>query len=425
MIEHISSWLQAYGLSEAYVLWIARGFALSLIILLSVLANLIAKRVILRGVSAVVKRSKYKWDDKFLDRNVFGRLSHIAPALVIYLLTPVALASSDVAAEGDLTLTLVDYIKRFSLIYMLAMAVLSMDSFFNASLDIYRTFDISKHVPIKSFIQVAKLFLYFVGVIFAIALLVGQSPLKLIAGLGAMTAVLMLVFKDPILGFVAGIQLTTNKMVARGDWIEMPRFGVDGDVEEVALTTVKVRNFDKTVSTIPTYALISDSFKNWRGMSESGGRRIKRAINLDLGSIKFCDEEMLERFSKIEFIEEYLKKKRREISEHNEAKGAAADALANGRRLTNVGTFRAYVEAYLRNQEMISQELTFLVRQLKPTEKGLPIEIYVFCKDKRWVPYEAVQADIFDHLLAVVPEFDLKVFQNPSGGDFRGLARPR
>ena len=420
MIEQISQWLLANGLNESYVLWIARGVAVALIILFSILANLVAKRVILRGVKAVVKRSKYKWDDKFLDRNVFGRLSHIAPALVIYMLTPVALASS---GESDLTLTLIDYVKRFSLIYMLVVALLALDSFFNATLDIYRTFDISKHIPIKSFIQVAKLFLYFLGIIFAIALLVGQSPLKLIAGLGAMTAVLMLVFKDPILGFVAGIQLTTNKMVARGDWIEVPKYGVDGDVEEVALTTVKVRNFDNTVSTIPTYALISESFKNWRGMTESGGRRIKRAIHFDIGSIRFCDEDMLERFSKIQFISEYLNKKRKEVAEHNKAKQVDNSALANGRRLTNIGTFRAYIEAYLRNQEMITQELTFLVRQLKPTEKGLPIEIYVFCKDKRWAPYEAIQADIFDHLLAVIPEFDLKVFQNPTGGDFRSLAK--
>jgi miniconductance mechanosensitive channel len=424
MIEQISELLRSRGLDESSVVWISQCIAISAIIILSIVANFIAKSVILRGVKAIVKKSKYKWDDKFLDRNVFGRLSHIAPALVIYLLTPMALASASGGdAEGGLTSTLIDYIERGSMIYMLVMAVLALDSFFNAVIDIYRTFDISKHIPIKSFIQVAKLILYFLGVILAIALVVGQSPLKLIAGLGAMTAVLMLVFKDPIMGFVAGIQLTTNKMVARGDWIEMPKFGVDGDVEEVALTTVKVRNFDKTVSTIPTYALISDSFKNWRGMSESGGRRIKRAIHLDISSIKFCDEEMLERFAKIQHITGYLDKKRKEVSEHNEQNQVDNAALANGRRLTNVGTFRAYIEAYLRNQEMITQELTFLVRQLKPTETGLPIEIYVFCKDKRWVPYEAIQADIFDHLLAVAPEFDLRVFQNPTGADFRNLVK--
>lgn len=424
MIDYITELLRSKGLDGPSVVWISQSIAVSVIVILSIVANFIAKGVILRGVKAIVKKSKYKWDDKFLDRNVFGRLSHIAPALVIYILTPVVLVSaSEGSSASELTETLIDYVRRASMIYMLIVAVLAIDSFFNAVIDIYRTFDISKHIPIKSFIQVAKIALYFLGVIFAIALIVGQSPLKLIAGLGAMTAVLMLVFKDPILGFVAGVQLTTNKMVARGDWIEMPKFGVDGDVEEVALTTVKVRNFDNTVSTIPTYALISDSFKNWRGMSESGGRRIKRAINLDIGSIKFCNDEMLDRFSKIQYIADYLDKKRREVAEHNEKKQANDSALANGRRLTNIGTFRAYIEAYLRNQEMITQELTFLVRQLKPTEMGLPIEIYVFCKDKRWVPYEAIQADIFDHLLAVAPEFDLRVFQNPTGSDLRRLVK--
>ncbi len=424
MIDYITELLRSRGLDGPSVAWISQGIAVSVIVILSIVANFIAKGVILRGVKAIVKKSKYKWDDKFLDRNVFGRLSHIAPALVIYILTPVVLVSaSEGSSASELTETLIDYVRRASMIYMLIVAVLAIDSFFNAVIDIYRTFDISKHIPIKSFIQVAKIALYFLGVIFAIALIVGQSPLKLIAGLGAMTAVLMLVFKDPILGFVAGVQLTTNKMVARGDWIEMPKFGVDGDVEEVALTTVKVRNFDNTVSTIPTYALISDSFKNWQGMSESGGRRIKRAINIDIGTVRFCDAEMLERFAKIQYIADYLEKKRKEVAKHNEQNGVDDSAPANGRRLTNIGTFRAYIEAYLRNQEMITQELTFLVRQLKPTEKGLPIEIYVFCKDKRWVPYEAIQADIFDHLLAVAPEFDLRVFQNPTGGDLRGLVK--
>ena len=417
MIDEISELLTGWGFHAPPGGWLAHCFAISVVVIMAVIANVIAKRVILRAVKAIIKRSKYKWDDVFLERNVFGRFSHIAPALVIYILAPLVIASGD---DGFLE-TLIDYVKRGSLIYMLLVAVLAIDSFFNATIDIYRTFDISKHIPIKSFVQVAKIILYFLCVMFVIALVVGQSPLKLIAGLGALTAVMMLVFKDPILGFVAGIQLTTNKMVARGDWIEMPRFGVDGDVEEVALTTVKVRNFDKTVSTIPTYALISDSFKNWRGMTESGGRRIKRAIHLDIGSIKFCDEEMLNRFAKIQFISEYIEKKRKEVAEFNESKKADNSLLANGRRLTNVGTFRAYIEAYLRHHEMITQELTFLIRQLKPSETGLPIEIYVFCKDKRWVPYEAIQADIFDHLLAVAREFDLKVFQNPTGGDFQAL----
>jgi miniconductance mechanosensitive channel len=220
---------------------------------------------------------------------------------------------------------------------------------------------------------------------------------------------------------VAGIQLAANKMVSVGDWIEMPKYGADGDVLEVALTTVKVQNWDKTITTIPTYALISESFKNWRGMAESGGRRIKRAVNFDMSSIRFCDEEMLGRFEKIQYIAEYIEQKKKQLEAFNQAAKVDNASLANGRRMTNIGTFRAYVVAYLRHHPMINQQMTFLVRHLPPTQYGLPIEIYVFSKDQVWANYEAIQADIFDHILAVVPEFDLRVYQNPTGADFRKL----
>ncbi|MGB7453231.1 MAG: mechanosensitive ion channel domain-containing protein, partial [Lysobacterales bacterium] len=241
------------------------------------------------------------------------------------------------------------------------------------------------------------------------------------SGIGALTAVLMLIFRDAILGFVAGIQLAANKMISNGDWIEMPKYGADGDVMEVTLTTVKVQNWDKTITTIPTYALISESFKNWRGMQDSGGRRIKRSINIDMNSIRFCNEEMLNRFGKIQYISEYIDTKKHELEAFNKATKVDNASLANGRRMTNVGTFRAYVEAYLQNHPMINLQMTFLVRQLQPTEYGLPIEIYVFSKDQVWANYETIQADIFDHILAVIPEFDLRVYQNPTGSDFRGL----
>ncbi len=233
-------------------------------------------------------------------------------------------------------------------------------------------------------------------------------------------------FKDPILGFVGGIQLSANKMVAIGDWIEMPSHNADGDVTEVALTTVKVRNWDKTITTIPTYDLITSSFKNWRGMQETGGRRMKRSVNIDINTIQLCDEEMLARFSKIQFIREYIDRMKAKVAEYNKEHKVDDSSLVNGQRMTNVGTFRAYVVAYLHNHPSINQELTFLVRQLAPGEGGLPIEIYVFINDTEWVGYEAVQADIFDHILAVVPQFDLRVFQNPTGVDFRaGLQTPR
>lgn len=231
----------------------------------------------------------------------------------------------------------------------------------------------------------------------------------------------MFIFKDAILGFVAGIQLSANRMVANGDWIEMPKYGANGDIIEIALTTVKVQNWDKTITTIPTYALITESFKNWRGMSESGGRRIKRSISIDMNTIQFCTEEMLQRFSKIQYIADYIEKTKLALQESNKLEQVDNSSLVNGIRMTNIGTFRAYVKAYLMSHPMINQEMTFLVRQLAPTEHGLPIEIYVFSKDQDWANYENIQADIFDHILAVVPEFDLRVFQDPSGMDFSKL----
>jgi len=236
-----------------------------------------------------------------------------------------------------------------------------------------------------------------------------------------MAAVLMLVFKDPILGFVAGIQLSSNKMVGIGDWVEIPQHQADGDILEIGLTTVKVRNFDNTITTVPTQSLINDSFKNWRGMQESAGRRIKRSINIDINSIRFCDEAMLTRYSRIQYITDYLQSKQNEIEEHNQQQKLDLSSLANGRRLTNVGTFRAYIQAYLEKHPQINQNLTLLVRQLEPSNNGLPIQIYVFSKEKNWVKYESIQADIFDHLIAVAEEFDLRIFQQPSGTDFQSL----
>ncbi len=410
MIETLVNLLQGTGLPEEYVDMTARIIGFLAVILIALAANLVAKGLIVRFIRSVIKKTRNEWDDIFVKRGVFMKLSQLAPAIVIYSMAPVVFEGNE---------SLIGFVDKLARLYMVVIGLLFLDSVLNAGLEVYNRFNIARHVPLRSFIQVAKILLYFVGVLFMISLVVNQSPLKLMAGLGAMTAVIMLIFKDPILGFVAGIQLSTNKMLAIGDWIEMPKHGVDGDVIEVALTTVKVQNFDKTITTVPTYAFISDSFKNWRGMSESGGRRIKRSISIDMASIQFCNEEMIQRFSRIKYIREYVQKKLEELQEFNQDKDLDLTNLVNGRRLTNIGTFRAYVEAYLKNHPLISKELTFLVRQLKPTETGLPIEIYVFCTDKRWVHYEGNMADIFDHLLAVIPEFDLRVFQSPSGNDVR------
>ncbi len=287
--------------------------------------------------------------------------------------------------------------------------------------DIYSSSELSASRPIGGYLGAAKIVLYVIGAIFLISVLTGQSPWGILSVLGGLTAVILLIFKDTILGFVASIQISAHDMVRIGDWIEMPKYGADGDVIDVSINTIKVQNWDKTISTIPTYAMVSDAFKNWRGMKESDGRRIKRAVCIDMSSICFCTKEMLARFRKIALLRDYLDMKDREIAEHNARLGIDDSVLVNGRRQTNIGVFRAYITNYLRNHPMINQDMTFLIRHLPPSSEGLPVEIYVFCRDKVWANYEAVQADVFDHILAVVQEFDLRVFQYPSGFDLRQM----
>jgi len=412
MLELLQNWLLGHGVNESLTFYAARTVAVLVVLFLSATANFVAKRYILSAITHIISRSKSKWDDAVLQQRTLNRLAHLAPALVIYIFTPIALEGLDFA---------IALIRGTLQIYMLVILMLVLDSLLNTVEVIYRGFRAAKEIPIKGFIQVLKLVLYFLTTIFIISILLNKTPVYLLSGVGALAAVMMLVFRDSILGFVAGIQLAANKMVSVGDWIEMPRYGADGDVLEVALTTVKVQNWDKTITTIPTYALISESFRNWRGMSDSGGRRIKRSVSIDMSSIRFCDEEMLERFSKIQYISAYIEKKKHELEAFNREERVDMASLVNGRRMTNIGTFRAYVQAYLQNHPAINLDMTFLIRQLPPSENGLPIEIYVFSKDKVWANYEAIQADIFDHVLAVVSEFDLRVYQNPTGADFQAL----
>lgn len=413
MLELLQAWLQSHGIGEGFTFYLARAVLATAVLILSITVSFIAKRYVLSTLTYIISASKPKWDDAILRQGALNRLVYLAPALVIYVLTPFALEGME---------TTIALIRGSTQICMIIIMMLVLDSILNTVEEIYRGFRAAKEIPIKGFIQITKIALYFLSAIFVVSVLLNKTPLFLLSGIGALTAVLMLVFKDAILGFVAGIQLSANRMVAHGDWIEMPKYGADGDVLEVTLTTVKVQNWDKTITTIPTYALISESFKNWRGMQQSGGRRIKRAVNIDMNSIRFCDEEMLERFGKIQYISDYIDTKKAELEAFNKAGNVDNASLANGRRMTNVGTFRAYVVAYLQNHPMINTEMTFLVRQLKPTEFGLPIEIYVFSKDQVWANYEAIQADIFDHILAVMPEFDLRIYQNPTGNDFSSLA---
>ena len=398
-------------LVEIWAPWVSRWLVTFLILVLAWLMNHLAKGFMLRFLRFCIKNSKTQWDDKLVQRNLFHRLSHLAPIIVISFFLPQIWVGHPTA---------VGLIDAFSQIYTMLVVLLVVQALLDAFHDVYRTFEWSKQVPIYSFIQAIKLIVYMVGAVFIVAKLMGKDPSVIFGSLGALTAVLMLVFKDSILGFAAGIHLTTNKMLSLGDWLEMPKYGADGDVIEIGLTTVKVQNFDKTITTIPTYTLISDAFKNWRGMSESPGRRIKRSILIDLHSIRFCDEALLESLASIQAISGYIREKQKEVQAFNQQLDTGgSDHPANGRRLTNIGTFRAYLVAFLRQHPLINQEMTLLVRQLEPTPRGLPLQIYVFSSDKRWVEYEGIVSDLFDHILSVMKEFDLRAYQEPSGFDFR------
>ncbi len=384
------------------------GITLSIIsiIIIAVCAQLITRLIITRIVHHFVKKTKTEWDDYLLKRKVFSALAHIPSALIIY----------SVSSFSDLdTITLL--LKGFAQIYFVVIFSLIFIRFANSVNDIYQTTSYASTRPIKGYVQLLQILIICISLIYVIAILIGKSPMTLFAGLSAMAAVLILVFKDTILGFVASIQLSANKMLKPGDWIEMPSHNADGTVIDITLNTVKVQNWDKTITTIPTYALVSESFNNWAGMEESGGRRIKRSINIDMRSIRFCDDELMERLSHFYLLKDYLRDKQEEIDTHNKKLKLEDKDVFNGRKQTNLGIFRQYLKAYLQQNPNIHQNMTFLVRHLQPTEKGLPIEIYVFSKDQRWAYYESIQADIFDHIIAMLPQFDLKVFQSPSGYD--------
>ena len=413
MLERIVQIIESLGVNSEAASIGGLAAAFFLVMILAVIAFFIAKKVLLRIVSSIVKRTGTTWDDRLLDNRFFFWIAHLAPGIMIYLLTPVALEAAE---------KLIAVVQGSCQIYMIVVGLLALESLLNAGLDIYNSYSISSPVHLKSFIQVAKILLYVVALVVILATVLGKSPTYLLSGMGVIASVLMLVFKDSILGFVAGIQLSANQMLSRGDWIEMPSHGADGDVIDIALTTVKVQNWDKTITSIPTYSLISDSFKNWRGMSESGGRRIKRAVHIDMQTIRLCTPAMLKRFSEITYIAEYIQEKQAEVVSWNRERQVDKSDRINARHLTNVGTFRAYVLAYLKHHPGISQNMTLLVRQLAPANNGLPIEVYWFTTDTRWAYYEDIQADIFDHILAIAQEFDLRVYQNPSGSDFQELA---
>ncbi len=390
--------------------------ALSGILVLLVAGYLL--RVLAHGflqtvLGRIIRKSRIEWDDALLDEGVMRRLSHLAPALLVYWLAPVVLADYPWLTEAA---------EKFVGLYIVVIVLMVLDAFLNAVARIARSRPRVRRIPIRGFIQAVKLVLLIFGVVLMLSIAFGQAPGYFLSGLGALTAILLLIFKDAILGLVAGVQVSVNNIVQVGDWISMPNHGADGTVIDVTLTTVKVQNWDKTITNIPSYAMISESLTNWRGMQESGGRRIKRAIYLDMQSIGFLDDALHERLHGIALLQTYLDGKETELEEDRTRRGLEKGQEGlNGRRLTNLGTFRAYCAAYLRSRSDIRQDMTFLVRQLDPTPQGLPLEIYVFTNDTEWAPYEGIQSDIFEHLLASVPEFGLRVFQQPSGQDVQAL----
>ena len=360
----------------------------------------------------LAQHTHYQWDSLLLKRKVVHHLVHTIPGILVYALLPLAF----IRGKGLLLLS-----QKICAVYIVFALLLAINGFILVFLDMYNMRQVNKNRPIKGFMQVLQVLLFFIGGIVIIAILIGKSPASLFAGLGASAAILMLVFKDTILGFVAGIQLSANDMLRPGDWITMEKYGANGTVIEVTLNAVKVKNFDNTITTIPPYALVSDAFQNWRGMSESPGRRIKRSINIDMNSVHFCTPEMLEKFRKISLITDYIDGKEQELDEYNEEHHIDSSIWVNGRRQTNLGVFRAYLVRYLRSLPEVSKELVCMVRHLQPTDTGIPIELYCFSSNKVWVEYEGIQADIFDHVLAVIPEFGLSVFQNVSGADLKNI----
>jgi miniconductance mechanosensitive channel len=399
-LENIQSWLPE-------LLWLAA------LVIAAVASDLVIRPGLLAVVNRLTSHTASDWDDALKRHNVFKRVSHVIPALVVYW--GIGIDTGDEALSFPPQL--VDVTRNVALAYVALTLTLAIAAALSAGNEIYETRPIARDRPLKGIVQVLQIVVYVVGAVVVIASLIDKSPVILLSGFGAMTAVLLLVFKDTILGLVASLQLTANDMVRVGDWIEMPAYGADGDVIEVALHTVKVQNFDKTITTIPTYKLIAESFKNWRGMSESGGRRIKRAIQIDQSSIRFLTDAEIEHLRSFELLREHFETKRRELEEAAESLGAAGQFAGNRRRLTNVGVFRAYVKNYLRARPELNPDMTSLVRQLKPGPEGLPIEIYCFTRTTEWLAFEDVQSDIFDHILAILPEFGMRLFQRPTGAD--------
>jgi miniconductance mechanosensitive channel len=412
ILERLASLLDRLGL-ENVPPSMARLVLAGLVALACWLLYLVTRRIVVRALRLIAGRTRVTWDDVLFRQGVFERLSLLAPAVVVYNSATVLFPREGEEAGVEL-------VQRLASVWMVVIAAQTASRLFDAFGAYAREQPATRDKPIRSYLQVAKILIWMAAGITSVAVLMDRSPVAILTGLGAATAILLLVFRDSILGLLASVQISGYDLVRVGEWIEVPAYGADGEVVDISLHTVRVRNWDKTVVVLPTTALLTEGFKNWRGMTESGGRRIKRSVAIDMGTVRFLEPHELERLSQVGILGPYLERKQQEIADWNRAV-PEGDQLRR-RRLTNLGTFRAYVEAYLRHHPEIHQEMTFLVRQLAPGSEGLPIEIYVFSKEQRWAFYEGIVSDVFDHLLAVLPAFGLGAFQQPSGSDLRSVA---
>ena len=404
----IQSWVDSFGLSPAIGVAASNVVFIVLAVAIAIAAYMVVRLLYNLFTKKVVARTATHWDDYIFGHKLFSRLLYYLPLLILYGILSARYHAEQVAP----------FIDKTTFVALILLTVRNIHLFLQMMLHIYQGQKFAQRRPLKGIAQVITIFVYIIGALLSITTVLDVSPLTLLGGVGALSAVVLLIFKDPILGIVSGIHLSANNMLQIGDWIEVPEHNADGEVIDITMQSVRVRNWNKTIVSLPIYSLVSQSFINWRGMAETGGRRIKRAIAIDVNSVRFCDRDMVERFKRFSLIKEYLERKEKEIVEHNRShKLDDLHDVASSRALTNLGTFRAYIYAYLRTHPLISHTLTLMVRHLQPTTHGIPIQIYAFCNDIVWENYESVQADIFDHIIASTKEFGLKIYQSPSGSE--------
>lgn len=409
-----SEWLRQNNVSEAWIEWIALGIDILLLALISFVADFISRRVLVTVIHSAVKRTKATWDDYFFEQRVFKNLAHLVPAIIVYQSLPYVF--------NDLPKA-IPVIEKIIVLYTIVLGVSLVNRTLRALENWLSQNDKYTNTPVRTISQVVRLLAFFAAAISVISLLTGTSAGAILGAFAGTTAILILVFQDSIKGLLANFQIHMYDLVKVGDWITFSKYGVDGDVLSIDLTTVKVKNFDKTVSTVPATAFVSDSFVNWRGMAETGARRIKRNIHIDITSIRHLDEGLHDSLVEIDLISEFMTSRQNEIDSANAQKQIKGASLLNGRRQTNIGLYRRYIEFYLKNHPGINNDFTLMVRQLQPTTEGIPVEVYCFTNTTDWTVYEGIMSDIFDHLYAATRHFDLALFQKPTGADIRQFSK--